>query len=101
VFEQVPLFSSEISAAPLCSTHGIVTITRLKTGFDISQHVRSYCVVGAGWRVLNERLDLLSYFTALLEINKRMPVHFDNGIGVGEARVEGGKMTVCPSQVSW
>ena len=50
-------------------------------------------------RVLNERLDLLSYLTAKLKINQRMSVHFDDGIGLSKTCVEGGKMKVCASQV--
>jgi hypothetical protein len=88
VFEEGPLFTSELSAPLLCSTDDIVTIARLETGFDMCQHVRSRCVAGPRWRILNESLDLLSDRTALLEINQRLPVHFDHGNGVGEARVE-------------
>jgi len=55
-------------------------------------------VAGARWRVLNERLDLLSYLTAMLKINQRMSVHFD-GIGLSKTCVEGGKMKVYASQV--
>jgi hypothetical protein len=95
VFEQGTLFSSEINAALLCSTHDIVDTARLETVFDICQHVWSRGVACARWRVLNKRLDLLSYLTALLEVNKRMSIHFDNGIGVVETRIEGGKVAVC------
>jgi hypothetical protein len=51
--------------------------------------------MGARWRILNEGVDLLSYLTAILEINQIMSVHFDNGIGMGETRVESGKVEVC------
>jgi len=88
-------FISETSAALLCITQHIVTTTRLETVFDICQQVRSRCVADAGWRVLNEGVDLLSYLTAKLEVNQRMSVHFDNGIGMGETRVESGKVEVC------
>jgi hypothetical protein len=52
-------------------------------------------MVSARWRVLNEGVDLLSYRTAILEIDQRMSVHFDNGFGIGETRVESGKVEVC------
>ena len=39
--------------------------------------------------------DLLSYLTTVLEINQKMSVHFDNGIGMGETRVENGKVEAC------
>jgi hypothetical protein len=52
-------------------------------------------VAGAGWRVLNEGVDLLSHLTAILEINQRMSVHFDNEIGMDKTRIESGKVEVC------
>jgi hypothetical protein len=86
------IFTSEINAPLLRRTLRIITIDRLETVFDICQHVRSRCVVGT-WRIPNESLDLLSYFTALLKINQRMPVHFDYEIGLG-GQVERGKVKV-------
>jgi hypothetical protein len=88
-------FISETSAALLCITQDIVTTTRLETVFNICQQVRSRGVAGARWRVLNEGVDLLSYLTAMLEINQRMSVNFDNGIGMGKTRVECRKVEVC------
>jgi len=70
-------------------------MTRLETVFDICQQVRSRFVAGVRGRVLNEGVDLLSYLTAMLEINQRMSVHLDNMIGMGETRVESGKVEVC------
>jgi hypothetical protein len=88
-------FTSEASASLPCITRHIVTMTGFETVFHICQQVRSCCVVGARWRVLNKGVDLLSYLTAVLEINQRMSVHFDNGIGMGKTRVESGEVKVC------
>jgi hypothetical protein len=88
-------FISETSAALLCITQDIVTTTRLETVFNICQQVRSRGVAGARWRVLNEGVDLLSYLTAMLEINQRVSVNFDNGIVMRETRVESRKVEVC------
>ena len=87
-------FGSEASATFLCITQDIVTTTALETVFNICQQVQSCCVAGPRWRTLNEGVDLLSYLTAMLEINKRMPVNFDNGIGMGETRVESRKVGI-------
>jgi hypothetical protein len=50
------------------------------------------------WRVLYEGVNLLSYLTALLEINQRMSFDFENGIGIGKTGVESGKVEFCVSK---
>ena len=91
VLRRLVLHQRDERCAPLCITQDIVTKTRLETVFNICQQVRSRCVVGARWRVLEQAgIDLLSYLTAMFEIDQRMSVHFDNGIGMGETRVESG-----------
>jgi hypothetical protein len=91
---EASFFISEASAVLLCFTQDMVTTTGPETVFNICQQVRSRDTAGTRWRVLNEGVDLLGYLTAMLEINHRMSGHFDNGIGMGETRVENGKVKV-------
>jgi hypothetical protein len=62
--------------------------------FNICQQVRTRCVAGLRWRVLNEGVDLLGHLIAMLELNQGVSVHFDNGIRMRKTRVESGEMEV-------
>ena len=83
----------ELSAAGLGL---IVADARVQAVFHVRQHVRRRA--DTTWRVPNERIDLLCQPIALLEIDQRMPVNFDDGIAVGKGETEGGKERICRSR---